>query len=223
MPTSGVTTSTMTALEVVSAAAVRGRVLKEGQVCDLALFEEGRRLLSEMLKLWTLAGANLWRDDQLVVDLVSGTSTYTLTTRPMAVRNARLIIDGIERRPLAPWGRDDYDLLPSKAATGQPTCYVVDRRRAETRLILWPTPANSTWDLIVGVERVIEDVTAPGEEIDAPQEWLGAVIDNLGVRLADAMGVGQAETRALREDAARRYDLVQGHDRAGPVRFEMVT
>lgn len=218
MATSGVSTATMTAYELAAAALRRAHVLRESQTPDAALFEQCRATLSRLMKAWTMDGAGLWRDDEATLDLVSGTSAYTLASRPMRVRNVRLVQGGSERRPLAEWTRDDYDLLPNKTQAGAPVAYVVDRQRAQTRLILWPVPNSSSDDLKIGVEKVIEDVTSASEEIDAPQEWLDGVIDNLAARIADEEGVSVGQ--ALRVDAARGYARMQGFDR-GPVTFEV--
>lgn len=221
MATSGAISSTMTAYEIVAAAGRRARLLREGQGPDAAMFEEGRRHLSRMLKTWTMDGANLWRDGEQTIDLVSGTSTYTLSPRAMKVRNVRLVEGGVERMPLGRWARDDYDLLPQKTQAGRPTVYVVDRLRASVQLILWPVPNNSTWDIKVGFERVIEDVTSAAEEIDAPQEWFDAVIDNLAVRMGDDEPLLDARLLApVRVSAAALYEQAKSHDRMDAVIFE---
>lgn len=222
MPTSGQIGATMTAHQIITMAARRGLVLRAGQVADATLTDDGLALLSRMLKTWTMAGANLWRDGELPpVSCVAGQAIYTIAPRPMQVRNVRLAQSGVELRPLARWGRDDYDIMPNKAAAGAPTCFVVDRQRDATRLILWPVPNSTALSLLVGVERVIEDVTNAAEEIDAPQEWFDAVIDNLAVRLADEEGIDADRIASVRQSAAALYDLAQGHDRDGPVRFEV--
>lgn len=220
MSTSGATASTMTAFELIAAALRRGHVLRENQVPDMSLFEQCRGTLTRMLKAWTMDGANLWRDEEQTLTLVSGRSEYTLAERPIRIRNVRLYQNGREMRPLAEWSRDDYDIAPVKSQTGAPVAFVIDRRRAETRLILWPIPNTTTYTVKVGVERVIEDIETAEEEIDAPQEWLEAVIDNAAVRFADEEGVNAALLQTVRFDAARGYARAQGFDR-GPVTFEV--
>lgn len=219
MATSGATASTMTAYELVAAALRRGHVLRENQKPDLALFEQCRATLSRMLKAWTMDGAGLWRDEEQEVTLVSGRAEYTLKERPIRIRNARLYNNGLEQRPLAEWTRDDYDLAPIKTQTGAPVAFVINRRRDETKLILWPIPNASTYTIKLGVESVIEDIETAEEEVDVPQEAFDAVIDTAAVRFADEEGVNPAMLAAVRMDAARGYARWQGHDR-GPVTFE---
>lgn len=222
MATSGAITASMTAIELVTAAARRAKLLRDGQGADASMFEDGRKHLTRMLKSWTMDGANLWRDDEQTVDLVSGTATYTLSPRVMRVRNVRLYEDSAERFPLAEWGRDDYDNLPNKTTAGRPVAYYINRLRASVTLTLWPVPNDSTWDLKVGYERVIEDVTAASEEIDAPQEWFDAVIDNLAVRMGeDDDALDPRLLAPVRVSAAEQYARAQGHDRLGPVTFEV--
>lgn len=222
MATSGAITATMTAYELVGAAMRRGKLLREGQTPDAQSFEEGRAALSRMLKSWTMDGANLWRDDEQTVTLVSGTATYTLSPRVMRVRNVRLVDDGTERNPLGRWGRDDYDRMPNKTSAGRPTVYVEDRKRASVELVVWPVPNLTTYTLKVGFERVIEDVTSAAEEIDVPQEWFDTVIDSLGLWLADQEPLIDPRSSApLRLAATEQYERAQGHDRGGPVVFEM--
>lgn len=221
MATSGSYDESMTAIEIVGAAMRRATLLRQNQKPDLAAFEAGRAALTRMLKVWTLEGANLWRDEEQTVTLVSGRARYTLKDRPMRVRNVRLCQSGAELRPLGmDWSRDEYDMLPMKTSAGDPVNALVVRDRAQTDLILWPVPNRTTLSLKVGVERVIEDVTAADEEIDAPQEWFDAAIDNLGVRLADEEGIDPRANASLRMSAAEGLTRVHGFDRTGPVRFE---
>lgn len=227
MATSGSITFTMTAQEVVTQALARIGVLGEGETASALQYATAQTELNLLLKSIQMAGTGLMRRAEQTVSLTTAAATptgvYTLATRPASVINARFAVDGVERRPLTEWDREDYDAAPIKSQTGAPMIYVVDRQRTATTLTFWPIPdetSGETWTVIVSYERVPESVTAPTEEVDVAQEQLDALIDALAVTQISIYGVaGTAEAQMVLARTGVKMDTALNHDRRGSVRF----
>lgn len=128
-----------------------------------------------------------------------------------------------EGRPMTEWGRNDYELSPIKKQMGDPVIYVIDRQRKQTNITVWPIPnfTSGLQALRVGYERVWEDVTAPAQEVDIPQEWQETVIYNLAARLADDYRLTGEIPNRVREKAQELYMLANYSDRRGDVRVRV--
>jgi len=224
MALSGSIEKIYTAQEVVDRALRRIGVLGAGQSASGDEFTDAAGLLNDMLKTWSMVGPNLWTLAEASVTLVSGTQEYTLSPRPRSVENMRIAVDGVERLPLSPWSRNDWDRFPMKTDTGQPIKYMIDRQRTETKVKFWPIPTFSgeVWTVPYSYERVWQDVTLPAHDIDVPQEWFETVIYCLAARCADEWQIESPTSQRVRERAKELYDLAMTFDRDGDVRIEVV-
>jgi hypothetical protein len=81
------------------------------------------------------------------VTLVIGTSSYTMTTDVLDVVGDAVYIDPDEtvsaaagEVPIVMIGRDEWQLLSDKSATGRPTMYYVHRTGSPPQIRFWPTP-----------------------------------------------------------------------------------
>ncbi len=231
MATSGTVVYTMTAEEFVTTALQRIGVVAEGETATAAQYATGERELNLILKTMQMQGYGLMRRAEQTVSLTDATTTptgtYTLATRPASVINVRFAIDGVERRPLAEWSREDFDASPIKSTTGSPVVYVVDRQRTATSLRFWPIPdepASETWTAVVSYERVPETVTGPTEEVDIAQEQHDAVIDVLAAALIPHFGMAVSESAAqiVLARAGVKAETALNWDRRGMIRFTTV-
>lgn len=88
--------------------------------------------------------------------------------------------------PLAKLNRDDYANLPNKFFSGRPVQFWYDKQRDRPLMQLWPSPeAEFTFSQIVlYVQRYVQDVGALTQEIEVPQRWYLAILLDLAVQLA---------------------------------------
>lgn len=223
MATSGSITYTLTAQEVITQALTRIAVLGEGETASNGQYLTALTELNLLLKSFQIAGSGLMRRAEQTVSIVDGTQTYTLSPRPASVINVRFAVDGVERRPMSEWDREDWDAAPIKSNTGAPIVYIVDRQRTSTTLTVWPipdVPSGETWTLKVSYERIPESVTAPTEEVDVAQEQLDALIDALAVTQISIYGVANTpEAQLVLQRAGPKLEYALGHDRRGSIRF----
>ena len=80
--------------------------------------------------------------------------------------------------------RDDYQQLPTKAATGdQPLQFWYDKQ-INPQLWIWPIPNRDTDQLIVWEHSLIQDVGALTNQIAVPLRWYEAVCSIIAHRIA---------------------------------------
>lgn len=225
MALSGTIAEIYTAQQVVDSALRRIGYIGAGETSSGDDYADSQAILNQMLKSWSMTGPNLWTRAEATITLASGTQEYTLSPRPRRVKNMRFAIDGTERLPLTPFSRDDWDRFILKASTGSPLKYVLDYQRASVSVKFWPVPtfSGATWTVPYSYERIWEDVTAPAQDIDVPQEWFETVILNLAVRCHAEFQMPEtpaiAETRQL---AGALFNAAMTFDRDGDVRIDVV-
>lgn len=216
MTTSGAITSTMTVGELISAALELIGVTRPGATLKSAQEAVGIKHLNWMLKksqtqhlIWLEQEHNLpsWPAD---------TKDATLDPRIFDVIGVRLV-DGDNQIELQRYERDEYEAIPNKDAEGDPTIYSVVKERSNYRLRIWPVPTAIT-PLKVLSRRVIEDVTAASQHVDAPQEWLECIYHMLADRLIPVFGVASTpEAQLVSARAGAMYADLVAHDRYGSV------
>lgn len=172
--------------------------------------------LNGLLKALQVGGENRWRRTNQTINLVEGTTNYTLSPRPDRVRSV-FHVDGNDRElPMAEWTFDDYDTLPNKAQKGRPTIWVEDRQRAETNLYIWPTAdaTNASYTLRVSYDRVMEDISQQSDIVDVPQEWIDPLTDTLGGRLATNLRIENPSAQEVKQrgEAWMRMMLESDHE-----------
>lgn len=211
MATSGVISGLMTARDIVTAALQDLGVIaarEEASAEDMAL---GVRHLNWMLKEWMADGCNLWREEEGEVVLPADTSSLTLDPRVVDVLEMRRVVSTTNQMQLARWERADYDCLPNKIAQGAPTCFVPLKLRDAFQVRFWMVPTEDT-TILYTAARVIEDVTDPNQNVDAPQEWTSTIVANLASRIMPAFGAQFQNVQTVRL-AAQLYQQMRAYDR----------
>lgn len=209
--------STLTAGQIVNQAIVligakdsRSTLTSEDR--DLGLLQ-----LNWMLKSWQAAGCNLWRRTEDSIVIPADTATVTLDPYCIDVQEARLQIsdDPLYERWIERWEWGQYVTMPNKLASGQPTCFVLDKQRAAVTMTVWPVPSEAM-TINYTYARVIEDIVDQNSVVDVPQAWLEAVYYSLANRLLTPFSVWStqpAEATKIEAMAERLYKEVLDMDR----------
>lgn len=102
--------------------------------------------------------------------------------------------------------QDSYTALPNKTFPGQPLQFWFDRQRTEPPMQIWPVTdeANRYNQFTVWVQRYIQDVGALTEELDVPQRWYTAIVDELALQCGREFPEVPADLVANMEAFARR-------------------
>jgi hypothetical protein len=197
MPTSGSTSYTLTAGDIIGYALKKLGVYSSDESVDALDVDYCLTELNVMLKAWQMTGPNLWRDTEGSLPLTSNTAAFSL---PLAYRiiDARLRQNGRDL-PMELLTRSEYYDMPLKSSTGIPTQYYFDPQRATGTLYIWPVMASVSSETIeYTYQRRFESVTTLKQEIDVPQEYLSLVGYALAEQIAPAFSVdATAVSRAL--------------------------
>lgn len=205
MPTSGVTTWSLTALQICTYAAQELGVLSSGE--ELTADEQADMMvrLTAMLKSWSVK-ANLFREATTTATITADTASVALPQGVREINAVRLVISADNERPLGYWNRGQYYAIPNRAASGDPTVYHVEEGIGALTLYVWPVPtANKT--VKIDYSRSAEIVTDGAQTLDIAQEWQEAVYKNLAVRCANMFGTARLDPATLQKLAAEASDL----------------
>lgn len=147
-------------------------------------------------------------DDALTDNASEGNAVYTydpanITGRPIEISSVRLHdTDSQTDRVLKCISRREYFNLPSKAVSGNPTQYYVDKQRDYTSIYVYPVSDNTRNVLYVTGRRMVEDLDSALNDLDLPPEFISAVIYNAAVRVAPKFGKSQTVSELVGGNAS---------------------
>jgi len=174
-------TFTMTAGELVTQAMNDRQVLAGGRTPTAWEMSYGLSKLNQLLKTLAADQVTPWAATEATATITGGDPDVTLSPRPAEVISVGLVVSATNERPLARWEIGQYDVLPNKAAVGDPVAYIVREVSAGIDLRVWPVPATNK-TLNYRYVAVPEDV-AQASAVDLPQRYIGDIQLMLAVRL----------------------------------------
>lgn len=144
--------------------------------------QRARRSLNVMFQDWSNRGINLWTVNQVTLTLTDGTAEYTLNAYDIDV------LEAVIRRSSTDYAierisREDYLNIPNKSTEGRPTQLFFERA-STPKVHLWPTPENSTDQLITYRVQRIEDADTLTNDVDVPSRFIPAMVSGLAFYLA---------------------------------------
>lgn len=163
---------------------------------------QGIIALNGMLKGWQASGINLYRQEQRSIAVSAGSATVDITPRVMGVEQASWVVTpspNLYKRPMGAFSYIDFQNLPNPQAqtTSGPSVYMFDKQNDTSTLWLWPIPSVAG-TIIATVGRTVNDVNAPTDAVDFPDEWTETAIYNVADRLMDDQGVAAADPQTAR-------------------------
>jgi len=145
-----------------------------------------RRSLNIMFSEWANRGVNLWTVKQATLTLISGTATYNSgngLASPMSdILEVALRRSGTDYE-VDRISRGEYLNVPNKSTTGRPSQFYFNRQTSP-ELVVWPTPENSTDELVYYYITRIEDADTSQNTTDVPYRFLPCMIAGLAYYLS---------------------------------------
>lgn len=219
MTTSGVTTASMTAGQIVATAVGMIGASDPGEVMADDEVRVGLTHLQWMLQSWQADGCPLWREFEDSVAFGRGMTEKTLDPFVIDVHEARIVISNQNERSLSRWEWGEWVTLPNKLSQGTPTVFTLRKAVDTITMRLWPVPSRSYSVKYTGA-RIIEDVTTASQTLDIPRAWNECVFTNLAVRLIAPYRVSPTpEILELMQRAPRLYASLRDMDRPASVFF----
>ncbi|MAC68999.1 MAG: hypothetical protein CMP84_02095 [Gammaproteobacteria bacterium] len=178
MATSGSRDFTLDVAEIVEEAYERcGMEVRTGYDSRTA-----RRSLNLMFADWANRGVNLWTVKSGTINLVAGTTEYTLTEDVVDILEVVIRRDGTDFQADR-ISRSEYQNIPNKSTTGRPSQVYFNRQTAP-KVNVWPAPENSTDVIRYYYVQRIEDADAAVNNVDAPFRFLPCMVAGLAYYMA---------------------------------------
>ena len=141
-----------------------------------------RRSMNIMFADWANRGVNLWTVRQATITLTQGQSTETLAADVVD------LLDIVVRRSGTDYSidrisRGEYLSIPNKTTTGRPSQYFFNRQ-ISPEITLWPTPENSTDQIVYYYLRRLEDADGLTNDVELPFRFLPCVVAGLAYYIA---------------------------------------
>ena len=216
MATSGTKTFSLDTAEVIEEAyELAGLELRTGYDASSA-----RRSLNIMFSDWSNRGINLWTVEQVTLDLVSGTSSYTLNSFDIDVLEA--IVRVFDSKSSSTFNditierisRQEYLGLPDKNATGRPSQFFVERKETPV-LYLYPTPDDVTKYQFVSYRlQRIYDGRASAQDQEVPHRFIPCMTMGLAYQIALKKNPQKAGILKLEYEEAWKRASDEDRDRA---------
>lgn len=202
MTTSGTTAFSITARDFVKNALLENGIIAFGDDPESDEMTACLFRLNAMLKTWGSRGLG-WKQEVYTASCTADTATITLPVYVREVNGARYVESAANERAMSRFERDDYAILPNKAAKGTPTIYNVDQNAGALILSVWPVP-TANFSLKLDIDRALDTVTDATQTIDIPEEWTECVMTNLALRCCNVFGVSPTPELAQRAQLSER-------------------
>lgn len=199
MATSGTTDFNLSFDRLMERAYARcGKSLRTGYELQAA-----RDNLNLLFSEWGNRGVHLWKIKNQTSNLTSGTTTYTAPSDATDVLEVvfREVSGGTTTdTSMTKISRSEYENIPNKYSTGQPSQYYIRRNLSNVEISLYQTPDTTDTQINYYYIARIEDVGSYSNTPDAPYRFLPATVSGLAYYLS------QEIAPALSGELERRYE-----------------
>lgn len=215
-----------TVLGIIGDAMVDAGLLDEGEEPSSEQLASNMRRLCDIINVCQIEGIKLFLQEEITVNLVDGTNSYTITAPTVTppAKHLRVLQGRIEdtdgnTRPVNPISWQEWNQL-QQVSEGTVVSYFVDKQVSNLVVKVWNTPdaAEAENSLILLIHRQVLNPINLTENIAFPQEWR----IYLRWALADDISTGQPQAIMDRCSERAQYykELLEGWDvEDTPTRF----
>jgi len=141
-----------------------------------------RRSMNLMFADWANRGINLWTVRQATITLTQGQATETLTSDVVDLLEVVLRRNGTDF-DINKISRGEYLSVPTKTTTGRPSQFYFNRQ-VLPQITMWPTPENSTDQIVYYYIRRLEDADALVNDVELPFRFLPCAVVGMAYYIA---------------------------------------
>jgi len=160
---------------------------ERAQLSPMAIGQEhinsAMRSVKFLLSEWQTCGLRDLAMKNGTETLVSGTNTWTMPVGAVDIFDAVLHRDGNDT-PMYRMARKEYLEIATKVQRGRPDRYFVDRKYNQNVVYLWPTPENSTDQIVYEYMRSLSDPGRPANILELPPHMLEAFVAGLAMKIS---------------------------------------
>ena len=214
MATSGTTAFNMDFTEIAEEAWERaGREMRSGY--DL---RTARRSMNLMTIEWQNRGINMWTIDSGTINLVSGTSQYTLPADTIDLLEHQIRTNSGNSSTqsdltISRISVSTYASIPNKLTQGRPIQLYIERLRDAPKVNVWPVPDNNDYVLYYWRMRRIQDAGAGAETADMNFRFLPCLVAGLAYHIAMKVPELVERIPMLKSVYEEEFQLAAGEDR----------
>jgi hypothetical protein len=214
MTTSGTTAFNMDFTEIAEEAWERaGREMRSGY--DL---RTARRSMNLMTIEWQNRGINMWTIDSGTINLVKGTSQYTLPADTIDLMEHQIRTNSGNSSTqsdltISRISVSTYASIPNKLSEGRPIQLYVERLRDAPKVNVWPVPDNDNYVLYYWRMRRIEDAGSGVQTADMNFRFFPCLVAGLAYHIS--MKVPELVDRVpmLKAVYDEQFEMAAGEDR----------
>jgi len=214
MATSGTTAFNMDFTEIAEEAWERaGREMRSGY--DL---RTARRSMNLMTIEWQNRGINMWTIDSGTINLVEGTTQYTLPADTIDLLEHQIRTNSGNSATqsdltISRISVSTYASIPNKLTQGRPIQLYVERLRDAPKVNVWPVPDNNDYVLYYWRMRRIEDAGSGVETADMNFRFFPCLVAGLAYHIAMKVPELAERIPMLKATYDEQFDLAAGEDR----------
>ena len=214
MTTSGTTAFNMDFTEIAEEAWERaGREMRSGY--DL---RTARRSMNLMTIEWQNRGINMWTIDEGTVNLVKGTSEYTLPADTIdllehVIRTNSGVVSTQSDLTINRVSVSTYAAIPSKLTQGRPIQVWVERLAAAPTINLWPVPDSNDYIFKYYRMRRVQDAGGGVETPDMNFRFYPCLVAGLAYHIAMKVPELVSRIPMLKAVYDEQFEMAAGEDR----------
>ena len=214
MTTSGSTAFNMDFTEIAEEAWERaGREMRSGY--DL---RTARRSMNLMTIEWQNRGINMWTIDSGTINLVKGTSQYTLPADTIDLMEHQIRTNSGNSNTqsdltISRISVSTYASIPNKLSEGRPIQLYVERLRDAPKVNVWPVPDNDNYVLYYWRMRRIEDAGSGVQTADMNFRFFPCLVAGLAYHIAMKVPELVERIPMLKAVYDEQFDMAAGEDR----------
>ena len=214
MATSGTTSFNMDFTEIAEEAWERaGSEMRSGY--DL---RTARRSMNLMTIEWQNRGINMWTIDSGTINLVEGTTQYTLPADTIDLLEHQIRTNSGNSATqsdltISRISVSTYASIPNKLTQGRPIQLYVERLRDAPKVNVWPVPDNNDYVLYYWRMRRIEDAGNGVETADMNFRFFPCLVAGLAYHIAMKVPDLAERIPMLKAAYDEQFELAAGEDR----------
>jgi hypothetical protein len=214
MTTSGTTAFDMDFTEIAEEAWERaGREMRSGY--DL---RTARRSMNLMTIEWQNRGINMWTIDSGTINLVQGTTQYTLPADTIDLLEHQIRTNSGNTSTqsdltISRISVSTYASIPNKLTQGRPIQLYIERLRDAPKVNVWPVPDNNNYVLYYWRMRRIQDAGSGVQTADMNFRFFPCLVAGLAYHIAMKVPELAERIPMLKAVYDEQFEMAAGEDR----------
>lgn len=184
-----------------------------GETLSAEQIEQGRIALNSLVKHWQTKHIFLWSMIMKNISLVAATDNYTMGTDPGIIGiDKAWWVNGTTDEPVTILSYREYQDIPDKTSTGNPTHVALNYQPPTPTLYVYPVPSANGTLKTLAITR-LQDLDTSSGNAQIPIRFLEALVFGLAEVLSFEYPVTPSEANRIERRAGQTFLEAQKSDR----------